>query len=31
MINFYNTDCLEFMASKPDKCYDLAIVDKKIT
>ena len=26
-INFYNTDCIEFMKSKPDKCYDLAIVD----
>lgn len=27
MINFYNIDCIEFMKSKPDKCYDLAIVD----
>ena len=27
MVNFYNIDCLEFMKSKPDKCYDLAIVD----
>lgn len=27
MINFFNTDCIEFMKSKPDKCYDLAIVD----
>ena len=26
-INFYNTDCLEFMKSKPDKFYNLAIVD----
>jgi len=26
-INFYNTDCIEFMKSKPYKCYDLAIVD----
>jgi site-specific DNA-methyltransferase (adenine-specific) len=26
-INFYNVDCIEFMKSKPDKCYDLAIVD----
>ena len=27
LINFYNTDCIEFMKQKPDKCYDLAIVD----
>ena len=27
MINFYNIDCLEFMKDKPDKFYDLAIVD----
>jgi site-specific DNA-methyltransferase (adenine-specific) len=27
MINFYNIDCMEFMAEKPDKFYDLAIVD----
>jgi site-specific DNA-methyltransferase (adenine-specific) len=26
-INFYNVDCIEIMKSKPDKCYDLAIVD----
>jgi len=26
-INFFNIDCIEFMKSKPDKCYDLAIVD----
>ena len=26
-INFYMCDCIEFMKSKPDKCYDLAIVD----
>ena len=26
-INFYNVDCVEFMKSKPDKYYDLAIVD----
>jgi site-specific DNA-methyltransferase (adenine-specific) len=26
-INFYNIDCMEFMRLKPDKCYDLAIVD----
>ena len=26
-INFYNVDCIEFMKTKPDKCYDLAIVD----
>lgn len=26
-INFYNVDCIEFMKSKSDKCYDLAIVD----
>lgn len=28
MINFFNTDCVEFMKSKPDKFWDLAIVDK---
>jgi len=27
MVNFFNIDCVEFMKSKPDKCYDLAIVD----
>jgi len=27
MINMYNTDCMEFMADKPDNYYDLAIVD----
>jgi len=27
MVNFFNIDCMEFMKSKPDKCYDLAIVD----
>lgn len=27
MINFFNTDCIKFMKSKPDKCYDLCIVD----
>lgn len=27
MINFYHIDCMEFMKDKPDKCYDLAIVD----
>ena len=26
-INFFNVDCIEFMKSKPDKYYDLAIVD----
>ena len=26
-INFHLCDCMEFMKSKPDKCYDLAIVD----
>jgi site-specific DNA-methyltransferase (adenine-specific) len=26
-INFYNIDCIEFMKSKPDGYYDLAIVD----
>lgn len=26
-INFFNVDCVAFMKSKPDKCYDLAIVD----
>ena len=26
-INFFNVDNVEFMKSKPDKCYDLAIVD----
>jgi DNA modification methylase len=27
MINLYHIDCMEFMADKPDKYYDLAIVD----
>lgn len=27
MINLYQADCMEFMASKPDKFYRLAIVD----
>jgi DNA modification methylase len=27
MINFHNIDCIQFMASKPDKFYKLAIVD----
>lgn len=27
MINFFNVDCIEFMKLKPDKFYDLAIVD----
>ena len=27
MVNFYNIDCIDFMRTKPDKCYDLAIVD----
>lgn len=27
MVNFFNTDCMEFMANVPDKFYDLAIVD----
>jgi len=27
MINFYNVDCVEFMKTKPDNYYDLAIVD----
>ena len=27
MINFHNIDCIEFMKTKSDKCYDLAIVD----
>jgi site-specific DNA-methyltransferase (adenine-specific) len=26
-INFFNIDCIEFMKQKPDKFYDLAIVD----
>jgi site-specific DNA-methyltransferase (adenine-specific) len=26
-INFYNIDCIEFMKTKPDNHYDLAIVD----
>ncbi len=26
-INFYNIDCVEFMKTKPDNYYDLAIVD----
>jgi len=27
MINFFNVDCMDFMKSKPDGFYDLAIVD----
>jgi site-specific DNA-methyltransferase (adenine-specific) len=27
MVNLYHCDCMEFMADKPDKYYDLAIVD----
>ena len=27
MVNFFNIDCIEFMKSKPDKFYDLAICD----
>ena len=27
MVNFFNIDCMEFMKSKPDKYFDLAIVD----
>lgn len=27
MINMMNTDCMEWMAEKPDNYYDLAIVD----
>lgn len=27
LINLYHADCMEFMADKPDNCYDLAIVD----
>jgi len=27
-INFYNIDNIEFMKTKPDNYYDLAIVDK---
>jgi hypothetical protein len=27
-INLYLMDCIEFMKQKPDKCYDLAIVNK---
>ena len=27
MVNFFNIDCVSFMKSKPDKCYDLAIID----
>ena len=27
MVNFFNTDCVEFMKSKPDKFYDLSICD----
>jgi len=27
VINLYNMDCMEFMKDKPDKYYDLAIVD----
>lgn len=26
-INFFNVDCMDFMKSKPNKFYDLAIVD----
>ena len=26
-VNFFNIDCIEFMKQKPDKFYDLAIVD----
>ena len=26
-VNFFNIDCMEFMKQKPDKFYDLAIVD----
>ena len=26
-VNFFNIDCIEFMKQKPDKYYDLAIVD----
>jgi len=26
-ISFFNTDCIEFMKSKPDNYYDLAICD----
>jgi site-specific DNA-methyltransferase (adenine-specific) len=26
-INFYNIDCIDFMKTKPDNYYDLAIVD----
>jgi DNA modification methylase len=28
-INFYNIDCIEFMKTKPDNYYDLAIVISK--
>lgn len=27
MINFFNCDSIEFIKSKPDKYYDLAIID----
>lgn len=27
LISFFNMDNLEFMKSKPDKCYDLIIAD----
>lgn len=27
MVNFFNTDCVSFMKSKPDKFYNLAIID----
>lgn len=27
MVNFYNVDCMQFMQDKPNKYYDLAIVD----
>jgi len=26
-INFYNVDCMDFMKTKPDNCYDLVIAD----
>lgn len=28
-INFHNIDCIEFMKTKPDKHYDLAIAKLK--
>ena len=27
LISFFNMDNLEFMKSKPDKCYDLIVAD----